>query len=212
MEKIEFEDGVFIYQTKIVSEDLQNSILKDTKSFLKITQPSASDSYGYISSFTGSDFENEFKTTNSMFEILKLSVLECVNLIKKNEQPYNRINFDAWVNVVRTVNPKQYSYRRNGTVDLHNHIDIQKKSESFHPTYTFVYYIQMPDNLSENDGTLIIGGKNKRYYFLPEIGDLIIMDGGLPHGPNLALNSTKDRIVIAGNVGFEYLKQKLSLI
>jgi hypothetical protein len=38
------------------------------------------------------------------------------------------------------------------------------------------------------------------------------MNGDLPHGPNWAVNSTKDRIVIAGNVGFEYVKQNHSLI
>jgi hypothetical protein len=95
---------------------------------------------------------------------------------------------------------------------LHNHVDIQNENESFYPTYTFVYYVQMPDNLFGNDGSLIIGGNDGRYDYLPKVGDLVIMRGDLPHGPNSALNSTKDRIVIAGNVGFEYVKQKHSLI
>ena len=212
MEKIEFEKDVFIYQTKLISEDLKNKILKDTQLFLKNKPPTKSDSYGYISSYSTFDFENEFKVINGMYEILKISILECIKLIKTNNRIFNRINFDAWANIVRTTNPKQPNFRKNGTVDLHNHVDIQNRIESFYPTYTFVYYVQMPNNLSENDGSLIIGGNDSRYHFLPEVGDLIIMGGDLPHGPNLALNSTKDRIVIAGNVGFEYVKQNHSLI
>ncbi len=212
MEKIEFEDGVYIHKTNIISEDLRNSILKDTQLFLKNTPPSKSDAYAYTGGITGFDFENEFKVHNSMYEILKLSILECIDLIKNDKQNYNRIDYDAWVNVVRAVTPKQPAFRRNGTIDLHNHVEIQKIVESFHPTYTFVYYIQMPDNLSGNDGSLIIGGKNDRYHFLPEVGDLIVMNGDLPHGPNWAVNSTKDRIVIAGNVGFQNVKSKSSLI
>ena len=71
----------------------------------------------------------------------------------------------------------------------------------------------MPDNLVDTEGTLILGGKdNKLYYYLPEEGDLIIMEGFLPHSPNRSPNSTKDRIVIAANVGFENAKKSKSLI
>jgi hypothetical protein len=38
------------------------------------------------------------------------------------------------------------------------------------------------------------------------------MEGFLPHSPDKSPNSTKDRVVIAGNVGFEYVKKSKSLI
>jgi hypothetical protein len=43
-------------------------------------------------------------------------------------------------------------------------------------------------------------------------GDLIIMNSDLPHVPATSHGSTKDRIVIAGNVGFEFVKKIQGLI
>jgi hypothetical protein len=212
MDKIEFEDGIFLYHTKLISEDLQKKVLNDTQSFLKIAPYAQKDNYGYFSNLSVFNFENDLVVNNGIDNIIKASVSKCIDLINQNNEIFNKINVDAWINVVRAKNPRQTNFKKNGDVKLHNHVDIQNKVESFYPTYTFVYYAQMPDNLFEKDGTLIIGGKNDRYYYLPQVGDLIIMGGDIPHSPNLALNSTKDRIVIAGNVGFEYVKQKHSLI
>ena len=63
----------------------------------------------------------------------------------------------------------------------------------------------MPDNLSNDDGVLYLKGDNKEYSILPEEGDLIIMKADMPHAPTTALNSSKDRIVLAGNVGLELI-------
>jgi hypothetical protein len=212
MNKIEFEEGVYIYQTNLGSEDFNKPVLTTTQSFLKTAPYSKRDNYGYLGNQSFSDIKNDMMVNNSIDKVIKISILKCVDLINQNNQIINKINVDAWINIVRTVNPKQSSFRKNGTVNLHNHVDIQKRVESFHPTYTYVYYIQTPNNLLGDDGVLIIGGKQNRYHFLPQVGDLVIMAGDLPHGPNWALNSTKDRIVIAGNVGFEYIKQRHSLI
>ena len=71
----------------------------------------------------------------------------------------------------------------------------------------------MPNNLSGDDGVLFIEGKNGNVYsYLPKEGDIVIMDGDLPHVPNYALDSTLDRIVLAGNVGIEYSKLNNTLI
>lgn len=213
MNKIEFEEGVFIYETKLGFDDLQESVLIDTKSFLKNAPPSPKDNYGYFSNSVGFDIKNKIGISDNIDSIIKLSVLRCMDLMNENNQIFNKINVDAWINVVRAKKPRQTNFKKNGDVKLHNHVDIQNKIESFYPTYTFVYYVQMPNNLDKNDGALIIGGKTgEYYYFLPKVGDLVVMGGEISHAPNLALNSTKDRIVIAGNVGFEYVKQNHSLI
>jgi hypothetical protein len=137
----------------------------------------------------------------------------CQELKIKDISPFNKVNINSWINVVKRGNPKQDDFKKGGEATLHNHVDLQKSVHSFYPTYTFVYYVQMPDNLVDTEGTLIIGGKdNKRYYYLPEEGDLLIMEGFLPHSPNISPNSTKDRIVIAANVGFENVKKSNSLI
>jgi hypothetical protein len=71
----------------------------------------------------------------------------------------------------------------------------------------------MPDNLEGNDGVLYIGGMNGAIHsILPKENDIIIMEGYVPHVPASARKSTKDRIVIAGNVGFEMIKKTNSLI
>jgi hypothetical protein len=71
----------------------------------------------------------------------------------------------------------------------------------------------MPDVMDKEEGVLYFKGKDdKEYWVRPEEDDLIIMEGWMPHSPNNAPNSTVDRIVMAGNVGFEYIKQQKSLV
>jgi hypothetical protein len=71
----------------------------------------------------------------------------------------------------------------------------------------------MPDNLEGNDGVLYIQGKDGIIYnILPKENDIIIMQGKVSHVPASASKSTKDRIVIAGNVGFEMIKNTNTLI
>jgi hypothetical protein len=67
--------------------------------------------------------------------------------------------------------------------------------------------------MNGDDGVLYFLGKNgKEYWLRPEEDDLIIMDADVPHSPNSAPNSTLDRIVMAGNVGFDFIKNQKSLI
>jgi hypothetical protein len=71
----------------------------------------------------------------------------------------------------------------------------------------------MPDIMNGDDGVLYF--KNKKgveYWVKPEEDELIIMMGDMPHLPNNAPNSTIDRIVLAGNVGLEFVKKTSSLI
>jgi len=213
MEKISFEHNVEIYKTKIESETLLASVVREIESFLKIAPYSQRDNYTYMPDWSSFDFENEMKPKNPIEEVIKFSLSECFKLRCLNTEPFNKININSWINVVKSGKPKQESFKKNGTVELHNHVDLQKAQYSFYPTYTFVYYAQMPDNLIENEGTLIIGGtEGNRYYYLPEEGDLIIMEGHLPHSPERSPNSSKNRIVIAANVGFEKSKKQISLI
>ena len=96
---------------------------------------------------------------------------------------------------------------------MHVHTEINERTNSFKPYYTWVYYVQMPNNLEGDDGVLFIEDSNKKLHkFLPEEDELIIFDANIPHGPNSSYKSDKDRIVIAGNVGFEYIKDKKTLL
>ena len=67
--------------------------------------------------------------------------------------------------------------------------------------------------MNGEDGVLYFKGSNgNEYWIRPEEDDLIIMDADMPHSPNNAPDSTIDRIVLAGNVGFEMIKKEKSLI
>ena len=75
------------------------------------------------------------------------------------------------------------------------------------------------DSLKYKSGDTVINGvlyftsKNSiTYWIKPEEEDLIIMPADMPHSPNNAPNSTLDRIVMAGNVGFELIKNFKSII
>lgn len=213
MEKIIFDENVVLYKTKTESDELLKNVLRDIDIFLKSVPYSPKDNYTYMGDWSSFDFQNEMKPNNSIEEIIKFGMQSCFELRSENSELFNKINVNSWVNVVKKGKPKQDNFKKNDVVTLHNHIELQKLVESFYPTYTFVYYAQMPDNLKDNEGTLIMGGKDgQRYHYLPQEGDLLIMEGHLPHSPNKSPNSTKDRIVIAANVGFENSKKIISLI
>jgi hypothetical protein len=212
METIILEDNVKIYKTRVDLVELQEDTLENIILFLSSVSKTRQDNYTYIKEWSSLDFENEFKPRNKIEEIIKFGVNSCAQLYVENSIPFNKINVNSWVNVVRGGLPKQSSFK-NEEVGLHTHTFLQKELELFYPNYTFVYYAQMPDNIVGDEGTLIIEGLNgKRHYYLPNVGDLIIMAGDIPHSPNRAPNSTKDRLVIAGNVGLENVKKKNTLI
>jgi hypothetical protein len=209
MEEIVFEENIVLYKTRMQS----TNVLGDIKTFLKSAPYSPNDNYTYMGDWSSFNFQDEMKPTNSIEEVIKFGMKSCQELKNKDISPFNKVNINSWINIVKRGNPKQDDFKKEGEATLHNHVYLQKSVHSFYPTYTFVYYVQMPDNLVDTEGTLIIGGKdNQRYYHLPEEGDLLIMEGFLPHSPNMSPNSTKDRIVIAANVGFENVKKSNSLI
>lgn len=67
--------------------------------------------------------------------------------------------------------------------------------------WTYTFYVQMPDNLKENDGYLYFKTDNGiEHSVLPQEGDLIIFPGSLAHRPETNKNSTVDRVVLAAMV------------
>ncbi len=78
-----------------------------------------------------------------------------------------------------------------------NHIDNLKTD------YSFTYYVQMPNNLKDNQGKLYFKTKSGyEFSILPEEDDIFIFPGDLQHKPEINPNSTISRIVVAGNVAF----------
>lgn len=100
-----------------------------------------------------------------------------------------------------------YSNSDNGYGGYHTHTTLHPKSfvplDRLKTNYTFTYYLQMPDNLKNDEGKLFFR-TNSGYEIgiLPEVDDIFIFPGDLEHRPEINPNSTKARIVIAGNVAF----------
>jgi len=214
MEKIYFDETTFIWKTKANLIEFKNDM---TIKCLEIAETNVDkalfDNYRYTDDIGLNSFKpRELAIQKPIHKLDNVINLSVNNSIEVYEEKFNRIAVESWVNIVRAKKPKQKETRED-TMKMHIHTDISYEIKTFVPTYTFVYYVQMPNNLANLDGVLLIEGENKKIYnILPEEDDLIIFDARLPHTPKAAFNSTKDRIVLAGNVGFENVKEIKSLL
>ena len=217
MEKIYFDDTTFIWKTKLNRSKDKSIFLKEAEDIINANPDIKTDGYGFINKWNEDlDFTGDLNIEIKLHEIVQIGINECKKLYNEKNIAYNKINTDSWVNVVRSLNPVQFQFKHNEfkLIDkYHTHTDINKEMKSFFPHYTYVYYIQMPDVMDGEDGVLYFKGQNdKEYWIRPEEDDLIIMPGDMPHAPNNAPKSTIDRIVLAGNVGFSFIKKQKSLI
>ncbi len=218
MEKIYFDNTTYIWKTKLNLLSDKSLILKETYSVIQShPERRGADAFPYLNKWNASlDFIGEFKIETKLDEIAQIGINECKKLYETRNIKYNKINSDSWINVIQSTNPVQAEFK-NGKLDsvdvYHTHTEILKQRGKFFPHYTYVYYIQMPDVMTDEDGVLYFKGKDDtKYSIRPEEGDLIIMEADMPHAPNNAPNSKLDRVVMAGNVGFDFIKNKKSLI
>jgi hypothetical protein len=213
IERLSFSEKTVIYKTKLHELiPYKDEILKKCEEVIAAQPGVKTDGYGYIMNYNDLNFLGKLDIKNKLDEIVQKGIDVCIELFKEINLPYNRMQTDGWVNVVRAKNPVQHNFMEN-MEKYHTHTEINKASGTFTPIYTYVYYVQMPNNLENEDGVLyFLDEVGTEHYILPEEGDLVIMRGDLAHAPNHALKSTKDRIVFAGNVGFEMIKKEKSLL
>jgi len=213
MEKIYFDDDTYIWKCKVNKLDDKQSLLNEAYATINLSTNNKSDAYNYKHfGIRNLDFMGNIEVTSKLDEIMQFGIDVCKELYVETNLKYNKINTDSWVNVVKSINPLQPNFYSEDN-KYHTHTEISEKTDSFVPKYTYVYYIQMPDVMNGEDGVLYFKSKNDNEYWIrPEEDDLIIMEGDVPHHPNNAPKSTIDRIVLAGNVGFELIKNKKSII
>lgn len=217
MEKIYFDETTFIWKTKLNFGQHKEQLLLEAYDVIKLDVDSKYDAYGYKASVYNLDFIGEIEILNKLDEVYQFGIDRCKELwSESNSNGFNIINTDSWVNVVRSDNPSQINFKHNdfkAVNKYHTHTELNKINDRFIPHYTYVYYIQMPDIMEGEDGVLYFkGNNNKEYWIRPEEDDLIIMPADMPHAPNNAPKSTIDRIVLAGNIGFDFVKKQKSLI
>jgi cupin superfamily acireductone dioxygenase involved in methionine salvage len=212
MEKIYFDSSTFIWKKKLNLKNDKDILLKEAYSVIKYQPKNKTDGFSFIEiTENETNFTGEIKIQTKLDEIVQIGINSCKEIHDTTNKKYNKLNINSWINMVRSINPVQPNFKE-GYEKYHVHTDIQKKAKKYIPDYTYVYYIQMPDVMSADDGVLYFKGKNeKEYWVRPEEGDLIIMPADMPHAPNNAPNANINRIVLAGNVGFDYIKKEKTL-
>lgn len=215
--KIYFDETTFLWKTKLNKLDKKSSFLKEAYSVIESQPHNKTDGFGHKKEWNNNlNFIGEVNIETDLDYLVQKGINLCKELYEEKNVPYNKINTDSWVNVVRSQNPVQLQFKHEelkGVDKFHVHTDINRDIKTFIPHYTYVYYIQMPDVMNGEDGVLYFKGKdNQEFWIRPEEDDLIIMEADMPHAPNSAPNSTIDRIVLAGNVGFEFIKKEKSLL
>jgi len=107
----------------------------------------------------------------------------------------------SWIYISTPSNPvSQY----------HDHIIFSPKEISLQTHYTWIYYIQVPDNCKDKEGHIFFkpihlkhnNNDEGAFSFFPEQGCLYMWDSEIPHRPEISPNSTIDRVVFAANVNF----------
>lgn len=219
MEKLFFDNETYIWIGFLGLKDIKREILSEAYSVIESQKETSKfDGYGYREEWKENlNFLGEIQVENNLDVIHQKGLDICKKIYETEEKKeYNKINTESWVNLVRSKNPIQIQFKHEeikGIDKYHRHTEINETINRFYPNYTFVYYIQMPDIMENEDGVLYIkGSENKEYHIKPEEDQIIVMPGWTPHAPNAAPKSTVDRLVLAGNVGFEFIKKDKSLI
>lgn len=143
------------------------------------------------------DYHDEYPELN---EIQSAGIDNCLKIAQQENIVYTSYKYNTWINRVRKQNPIQFFFKEE---PYHNHVLLNEGSNRFVPKFTFIFYLQMPNNLKGEEGHLILKDKQGNCHsILPTENEFIIHDSDIDHYPKSAPNSTVDRIVLASNVGF----------
>ena len=88
----------------------------------------------------------------------------------------------------------------NDSASFHEHTRFNDTFPHDPTVYTWTYYLQLPDICFENEGKLAYLVEKEEHVLDVQLDTLYIFPGSLPHRPNLAPNSTTNRITAAGNI------------
>lgn len=151
------------------------------------------------------EIENVFLSkTNVSDYIMRKSIrdlytkcYEGVEYIYKNEldRPILSGYQSGWILNCR---PEDY------TGNFHTHDNFSPRYPEIPAEFTWTYYLQTPDNCTGDEGHLILKDGDETFSFLPEEGYLYTFKSDIPHRGQISPNSTKNRIVIVGNISFYY--------
>lgn len=179
MEKISF-DEIDVYKVNLnLSEDDLNNLKFIVKQNNKLTIKPAHESSEtqYQMRFTSIRLEKVLDSIkNHLYKLTNTSTDDCTHLIMWNY-----------------ITDK---HERETYFHVHNR-DNQNGYMVPNPTHTFCLYLELPNN---DQGAIWFKNKaGEQNKILPQVGDLLIFPASAEHMPELAPNSTNQRIVLAGN-------------
>lgn len=200
LKKIKIDDGVFVYKGKLnlFKKFNQSEFIKKIE-FLQHLYPE------FILKHTEKTPGKQYPIYNSCDELdfifSKIRHLK-IDDYKTTENCIIR----SWVYM---------SDNKNTYAGFHDHLQLNLENSGiqlvYDTTFTFTYYLQMPDNLKNDDGYLYFKTDNILKGFLPKEDEVWIFPPNLKHEAKNNPYSTKKRIVIASNVHcFDYNSAKLN--
>ena len=144
--------------------------------------------------------------------ILKTKTIENLNN-KIYKKIFNFLNYNFKdINPYYSTEWVYVSTKNNNWSRFHTHtLNDTLKTDL---DWSFVYYVQMPDNLNNQEGKILFRtNEGIEVSYLPQVGDLILFPANLSHKPELNRNSDIERIVYAGglamlNYNIEYDSKK----
>jgi hypothetical protein len=156
----------------------------------------------------------QFGINTSYGEIISDVKIKCYNIVKDlytsiTNRKVNSGYQNCWVYISSPENPVSV---------YHQHAVFFQEFPKLTSSFTWVYYIDMPDNCVGNEGKLIFKNQENDNeetdvcMIMPEAGYLYIFGGTLWHRPEINPNSTNDRVVIASNVVFNTQSDSSNII
>jgi hypothetical protein len=208
IKEIKFSNTLSLWKTEFDTSNI-SEIVEISKKHIDSLPEISNDGYTYYIGVVDVEEFFDRKINNELDKVLNFSINSCITLANTS---FNTLSTDAWINLVRHKDQKQKFLNNNGEISFHKHTELNRKVGLPEPMFTFVSYFQIQNNLTNNDGVLLIKDIDGTIYeYLPHVGDCLIMDGDTLHVPNQALNSTIDRIVLAGNVRLDKIKKEKTL-
>lgn len=201
METIILNNEVVLYKTTYISNKSKIELVKILEKEIEIRPHIKNEAFSIS------------MQTEGVKDIIDFGIKCCKEIAVNDKLIYNETWADIWINRIQNKPFLQKVGTTFETAFYHVHTELSSDLKKFTPNYTFVYYVQMPDNLIDLEGSLLVkNSKGDVHTYHPKENDFIIMKSDVPHAPMGSPNSTKDRLVIAGNIGFLNTKKEKSLL
>ena len=180
--EIKITDTVSFYITNLST--INNfELIKDLKFNMKVNKKTSIESYN--------------EPGIQSYIILKTKTIENLNN-KIYKKIFNFLNYNLNdINPYLSTEWVYVSTKNNNWSRFHTHTFSDTLKTNL--DWSFVYYVQMPDNLNEQEGKILFRtNEGVEVSYLPQVGDLILFPANLLHKPELNRSSDIERIVYAG--------------